>query len=811
METIENMYSETSVLKMKEKSGQEAISCFHCSLPMEKKRAYFSEDKSFCCKGCLFVYRAIKSGGFLKFYDYRQSGSFAKNIDSSEFIKTVDFSYLDDKDFLDTYLCRENENEVSLYFYFANIHCSACPWILEKVAKSHSQVKGFHFDPNTSIGKLTLSNEFKLSEIAYHFHSIGYRPEIVKNREEALTKKTQEVKNLGIQLGISIFLSGNIMSLALADYLGANGRILKFLENLQGILFLFILLACTSRFFSSAYKAFRQKTFVIDHSIVFAIMFGSMISYYHLFFGGEIYFDSLAIFLTLVLVSRYLLARSYLSINSSKNIETISLGQKYRKLNPNGSSEVVWGQNIKKKDHAELKLDQLCSFEGVVISSSAYFNESFQTGESVPILKRKGDRVHSGSICLSENCLVECLETTQDSSLSKKLSDLKINWVNSSKFLTKSNKASAYLLSFVFILGFGSFIYLAQDNIELATNRFLAIIIIACPCALALGNPLIYSKALNLLMKKLIFVKSAEVLERLSSCRNIFFDKTGTLTDDQYVLNFSNEFGQSDRNVFYSLEMFSHHPYAKPIRDELGKNKIENVIIKDFTENVGVGVSGEFQENFYEIKKSKTKNKINFLKNGKIVNELTIDERVNPYAKILVKYLKDKGRNIFILSGDKKNKVVKLAEQIEIKKENLIWEQASIDKEREVLKCADSVMVGDGLNDILSFNRAEVGIAFGGGNKFYNLNKADVFIQNDGPLNLLGLFQLLEQLNMSVIANIALSLCFNFVGISLAFFGYIGPIGAAILMPFSSLISLILVHGFHRRIENKFNKIVGEI
>ncbi len=762
--------------------------CFHCLNTILATELISYKEKKFCCHGCVGVFRILEGEDWPEFYkirDHLNEGKKGEAINQAR--ENPLFNYLDDPCLNEEVVHYEKESKWC-YLFLANIHCSACQWLIERASKKFSQIKNIQLDMSSHIAKISLDLEGDFAPIATFFHQIGHTPTGIKDRDNAIEIRKKELRDLGVDLGVALFCAGNIMSLALGGYLGAPEKWESYLRALQGLLFLPSLFFCTSSFFKSSFWAMKNRSLSIDHAVCLTLILGSTLSYTHLFLGtGPIYFDSLSIFIFLLLFSRYALGRVQSDINAQKVSENYWMQESIQcQKKGEGDFKTLGLGQVEKGDTLKLKHQEIVPVEGFLRSPKAYFNEAFQTGESYPILKSNGESIISGSICLGENIFIEAEKSFSKSSLVCLLDELKLDWNKDTHILNSSNKAAMFLMGISFFVASFVFMLLIPQGLEVASSRFLAIIIVACPCALALGNPLIHSAYLHYLMKHGVFVKSGNIIENISLAKNYFLDKTGTLTTGDFEIIEGKPLNQDQVNIIFSLETLCVHPIAKSFCHWLGPFKPKLLSVHQYKEHLGFGVEGWIDSHFYQIQKSNGPSHISLFKDGELINNFVLKDCVKNSVQDFLSWSRLKKIKTFILSGDKTSAVFSTAKDLGISTEHIYSEMTPLEKKKILSKHPNSIMIGDGANDILSLNEALIGISVGGAKNF-SLKKADVFIQSGSFEVLLGFLKSSLLAHKAVWTNIGISLLYNFIGLFAAALGYIDPLWAAILMPLSSL------------------------
>ncbi len=334
-----------------------------------------------------------------------------------------------------------------------------------------------------------------------------------------------------------------------------------------------------------------------------------------------------------------------------------------------------------------------------------------------------------------------------------------------------------------------------KQELGLGIQRVLTLWIVTCPCALAIGTPLSFSLAFQKLFKRGIILKDMKVLEKILLVKSIFLDKTGTLTKSSFKvknIKICNTIPEESKNfyfsIIYALEYKSNHPVAKTLKHHYEKYYNPLIELESYLEIPGVGVKGEYQNNFYEIKQNKMVNEnkdggVTLLENGKeIITIYLIDELKSDIAAAVYR-LKHLGFPLTIISGDCEIAVERVAKELNIKYKSQLGPEA---KAELIKKEPFSVMVGDGGNDALALKSSFLPMTIKGSLPM-SMKVSEVYLANDDLYSIITLYETARETKKLIYRNLALSLVYNLLAAYLAIVGLIGPMLAAIFMPLSSL------------------------
>jgi Cu2+-exporting ATPase/Cu+-exporting ATPase len=518
-----------------------------------------------------------------------------------------------------------------------------------------------------------------------------------------------------------------------------------------------------------------------------ALIIGGIMGVFNLVRGvPENYFDSLTTLVFLLLLSRFFLQKVQEMSLTSQDLHFFYLNENVlRAVDGNGESfEEVHPSLLKRDDLIKIRANEFVPADGLVIGGESHMNNSLLTGESFPVAVQVGQHVFSGTQNLGEDLLVRVEMVQKQTRLGKILKSVEDGWFQRSKIVTLTNRVSKYFTIVVCLLSLGLFFYLWQfDNLAVAFERSITLLIVTCPCALALAVPLTFTRALSLASRHGIIIKSDEVIENLSLDENIFLDKTGTITHgklelSEFKLLKQPAFPISD--IIYLLEQRSTHPVATVLKEFAHNNLTPGLSVSKFKETFGVGVSGMISNHYYEIKRE------GIFEDHTLIATFSICDTIRDDSKLVLSRIMSGVKSVQVLSGDKNETVQEIANAVNLPLDmahgNLKPEEKSI----LVRNSTHSMMVGDGANDAIALSHATVGVAVYGAVDI-SLRAADVYLSTPGLAPLEKLLDLSRETMKVVRRNLVLSLLYNSVSVAAVFMGLISPLVAAVIMPLSSL------------------------
>lgn len=704
-----------------------------------------------------------------------------------------ELAYLDQPNFKQAYQSKSGSFDYELYV--EGLHCASCIHLLEKIPEFDSSIREARVDIKHSILRLKVNPEFSLARASLLIHSLGYTAHFFESQAQTTEIAKKENKNLLKKLATAGACAGNMMLFVIPIYSGLEGELKTTFNWLSFFLFLPILLYSGTSFYKGALASLRYKAISVDLPISIALVGGFLLSTANLIRGSDaVYFDSIASFIFLILCARYLLKQTQQSfISSLQKFEFLKKDHWVRK--DEGGEAFVRQDEIKKGDRIKLSYGQFVPVDGKLLHSPALFDVAILNGEPLPRCYEVGMDVLAGSKNLSEQAEILALNHSNETHLADLLRELQNGAWKKAKFINLTDRCAQWLILAVLILAAVFFAAYFHVNPEQAFNRSLALIVLACPCALAFSCPLIFNLALKKAQSLGILIKDSNSLEKLLRVKNVFFDKTGTLTQLNLKLKKTEPAILSEelKALILSLEKKSYHPIAFALRAAWPDSRV--VEIENLRENLGHGVYGTLNNVSYELVQdleNRTENELAAVlrKNGSAICRLTFDAPLFKDCRESIGRIQNRGYNCFLLSGDNFNSVSAIAKQCSIPTEQSFGNLSPHQKREVLLRYQNTCMIGDGTNDTLALQAADVGIAVKG-STFLNLQNADIYFSRAGLRPFLDLLDLSKRTRRAIIRNLVFSLSYNLIGAILALSGFVSPWLAAILMPISSMLLIV--------------------
>jgi Cu+-exporting ATPase len=775
--------------------------CFHCGEDCKDSTIHL-EEKHFCCDGCKLVYEILQDNGLCKYYDISTNpGIQAKGKFTSD-----KFSYLDDVSIKQKLISYTDGKQSRVQFLLPQMHCSSCIWLLENLHKINPAVVKSQVDfTKKQINILYNEDGTSLRKLVELLAFVGYEPLITLN-ELSSTKNKKNDHTPIFKIGIAGFCFGNIMMLSFPEYFSGGDIQEKGLKEFFSYLNLFLAIPVffysASDFFISSWKGFRQKFINIDAPIAMAIVVTFARSVYEIISGtGAGYLDSMSGIVFFMLLGRYFQNHTY---------DALSFDRDYKSYFPiavtliqEGKETMVPVSHIRIGDRIRIKNNELVPADAILFRGEACIDYSFVTGESEPVNKILGEIIYAGGKQVGSSIELEVTKEVSQSYLTQL-------WNNDTFKKTKDNSDSfihivgKYFSIFLVALAIGSLLYWLPIDFHTGLNAFTAVLIVACPCALLLSATFTNGSALRIFGKNNLYLKNADVIERLKNIDTIVFDKTGTITQNNTVnVSFQGDtLSEQELVLIKSLATQSSHPLSKNIANHL--SEILPIKVNQYLEIPGKGTEGIIEDNTIKLgsyefiygkkpEQTQTSSAVYVTINNKPCGYFSIKNKYREGLKQLVHSFANNNYQLIVLSGDNDGEKENLKHFFG-DKAMLLFYQSPEDKLHFIQQLQaqnkNVLMLGDGLNDAGALKQSDVGIAIS--DNVNNFSPAcDAILQGNNFNKLKAFIDFSGRSQQIIIGSFVISLLYNTVGLTLSVMGSLSPVIAAILMPLSS-ISIVL-------------------
>lgn len=767
--------------------------CYHCGTECESEEIKI-DDKFFCCKGCKTVYEILNQHDLCDYYDLESTpGTIPSEIQGK-------YDYLDNESIADKLLEFNDGETAVINLFIPTIHCSSCIWVLENLDKLKKGVKTTLVNfPKKEVRVTFKIKEVSLKEIVELLTSIGYEPYI--SLEDSSKSSKNHNRTLIYQLALAGFAFGNIMLLSFPEYFEMDEFWLnKFKPFFRILMFAFavpVVIYAAKDYLVSAYLGLRKGILNIDVPISLGILVLFFRSSYEIFSNtGQGYFDSLSGLVFFLLLGKFFQGKTYDFLSFERDYKSY-FPIAITKINRDQSHESIVVNEIEKGDRLLIRNEEIIPVDAILINGNGHIDYSFVTGESDPVQRISGDKLFAGGKQTNGAIEIEALETVVQSYLTQLWSNDIFQHQHSKGIKNITDSISKYFTAVILFIALFAGMYWYRIDPSIAFQVVSAILIIACPCALALSAPFALGNMLRIFGKNKLYLKNAQVIENIAKTDTLVFDKTGTLTSNKSSeISYSgSELSKDDLVKVKSVLKSSNHPLSRRLYEYLPKS--EEQPIKNFVEIPGKGIEGTISTSKVKIGSA------NFLAINKATGLLTeifiqIDHELkgkfvfkNAYRLSIKETFESitESYHINILSGDNEGEKPFLSSLLPAESE-LLFNQKPEDKlnyiNRLQKEAKNIMMLGDGLNDAGALAQSNVGIAISENINVFS--PACDGILDASKFKQLPIFLKLSKLTMRIIViSFIISFLYNLIGMYFAVSGSLSPVVAAILMPLSSI------------------------
>ncbi len=796
--------------------------CAHCALPVPRGLIRLDQPRNFCCAGCDAAYAIIHGCGLEDYYRIRAQSP--PTPSQPRLAPTRRFDEFDDPVFHRLYITSDSHNLRSVDLILEGVTCIACLWLVERLPRVAPGVLDARLDMRRSLVRIRWdSHRIPLSAVARALDSLGYTPHPATGDAARAARSAQDRKSL-IRLAVAGACAGNTMLLALALYAGLLDQIeppiLALFRWTSMALGLLSLLWPGSLFLRGAWSAIRARSPHIDLPIALGLTAGALWSALSTLRGaGDIYFDSLALLVFALLVGRFLQQRQQRWASDSLELLFSLTPSSARRLEGTENSPIrrsVPIEALTPGDTLEILAGESFPADGLVIAGDSRADISILTGESRPVPLHPGDHASAGALNLSAPIRLRVTATGAETRIGRLMRFVLEAASRKAPIVLLADRVASRFLRALILLAALTALGWAFVSPELALERAVALLIVACPCALGISTPLTLAASLARAARRGLLIKGADALQRLDTPGLILLDKTGTLTDS--TLSVVRWIGDpTARRYATLLEAGSSHPIARAISPNPPHNhdptlhSVQHILGAGVIgtcdgRRVIVGSSDFLRAQLARIPHNMLRAEAHALAEAHtpvlvaidgVVHALAvIGHQLRPDARHSLDRIRSLGWRVAILSGDRPQVVSAVAHALAVPPASVTAEATPEQKLRlvEALTASSSlpvVMVGDGVNDAPALAASHVGIAVHGGAEAA-LSAADISITRPGLEPICELLHGARQTMRTIRLCLAVSIAYNALGVSLAIAGLISPILAALLMPASSLTILTL-------------------
>lgn len=791
-------------------TGSEA-GCYHCGLPVPANSDFSvvidGARRAMCCPGCEAVASAIIDGGLERFYRYRNTPSAKPDEDGSEPLACYDLPEVQE-DFVQP----APDGGLAVDLAITGITCAACAWLIEHHLGRLDGVRSVAVNVSTHRGRVVWEPQrISLSRILGAFAAIGYG---ARPADDAAAEKSRVRENrlFLLRLGVAGLAMMQAHNAALGLYFGAYSSIDREWEILlrwaSMMITVPVVLFSAQPFFAAAWRSIRHRHLVMDVPVSLAIGIAFAASVWAtLTESGDVYFDCVTMFTFFLLLGRYLEMRvryrnQYLAGGTRRLIPPVAV-----RLDDDGEM-LVPVKSLRAGDRIRVDAGATIPCDGEVVRGSSAVIEAVLTGEQLPVAKGPGSAVSAGTITVDHPLDVIVHQVGAGTRLGAILDMVDSAGASRPQRSAVADRVVNWFVAIVLVVAvavFGGWWLVAPERALWVT---LSVLVVTCPCALALATPTALTVATGMLRRRGFLIRRGEVLETLARATTAVLDKTGTLTLGNMHISDVRPLGNlSEQQVVAlaaALEKGSTHPIARAFAACEGP--LPDVELQRFT--VGQGVEAEYRGEVCRFGKPGFAMALSgqplppwpedagqwlLLANGAgALGWIAVEDVLRPGLGTAISRLREKGLKIELLSGDHAGNVSRVAEQLGISEwrsdaspEDKLARIRHLQSEGEVV-----LMVGDGINDVPVLSGSDVSVAMGDAVDITRLH-ADSLLMS-GNLNTLAEAVTVARRTRGIIRqNHAWAIGYNLVALPLAAAGLVPPWLAAIGMSVSSLLVVL--------------------
>ena len=777
--------------------------CFHCHDDLRGQTLTF-DDKVFCCEGCRTVYQILNENDLCTFYALDDAAGLSQKNRKNSYA----YDYLNDPSVSAQLIDFQNDNSTKITFLLPTMHCASCIWLLENLYKinpavAHSKVNFL----KKEVYILFNQNQTTLRDVAVLLSQIGYPPEInLNDLDNDAAKKGTVSRRIYYQLGVAGFAFGNIMLLSFPEYLGLkdslDGNFAPILGYLNLILAIPVLIYAAQDYLVSAWQGLKNGHLNLDVPLSLGILGLFVRSAFEILTQtGAGYMDSFSALIFFLLIGKWFQQKTFYHLSFERDYKSYFPISATLKTASSGAETTVALNKLAAGDTIVVKNQEIIPADGVILRGLARIDYAFVTGEAEVVRKQSGDKIFAGGRQMGEAIDIALTKRVNQSYLTQLWQNEAFKQKQKSNTSRLADRAGQYFTIIILVVSVSAFLFWLPKDIGKAINAATAVLMVACPCAVALSIPFTLGNLLRIFGRNGFYLKNTNVIEAFETTNAVVFDKTGTLTNGlKTAVHFVGvDLSDLEKSAVKSLARQSNHPLSIAVFQSLNAPIVE---VKGAEEFVGKGLQGFVNQLFIQIgsadfvgilekdaiKRIYTEGSVFIKINGQIKGYFQIKPAYREGFGALLNYCENTRKEAFLLSGDNDRERGFLSNFF--KSDNLQFRQTPLEKLNFVKKTQQNgqkvLMIGDGLNDAGALQQSDVGIVISENTNNFS-PACDAILAADRFGDLPKFLTLAKAGSRIVRRAYFIALSYNIIGISFAVSAQLQPVVAAILMPLSSV------------------------
>lgn len=768
------------------------LTCYHCGSACEE--TLWLNDKSFCCFGCKTVFEILSANDLCEYYSMDANpGVQLRNISDET------YAYLDEPDITSKVVTFNVDHFVKVKFYIPAIHCVSCIWLLENLQKVNQGIRKSEVNFARKTVEVDFSSrETSLGAVARLLGSLGYAPKINLDAEGDAAASARRDKTLVTKLAVAGFCFGNVMLFSFPEYLGLdhNDTTLKTLFGwLNLALSIPVFFYSGFDYFRASVRSIKDKQINIDVPIAVGLLALFLRSGWDILTGfGPGYFDSFTGLVFFLLIGRWFQSKTYETLAFDRDFKSYFPLAVHKLVKDEWKPVVIY--TLRRSDQIRIRNMEIIPADCILLDEEALIDYSFVTGESKPVAIKQGELIYAGGRLVGQPVTMVVEKKTSQSHLTSLWNHEAFQKISESRYQRIIDLAARRFTWVVLFIALGTAVYWQIENPGQMWLVLTSVLMVACPCALALAAPFTYGSMLRVFGRHNFYLKNADIIERLAAVDAVVFDKTGTVTHgDTPQISFTGTLDMETLSAVRKLTSFSTHPLSSMISRSLPVSAGDDVT--DFREIPGKGIEGRVGAQFFRIGSPAF---TGMSTNGEAVSSrvyISVNDEPRGYFQVntsvrngigdMLKRLGTRCKGL--LSGDNDSDRARM-QQLFPAGATLAFNQDPHEKLNFIRGLQQEgskvLMLGDGLNDSGALRQSDAGIAVTDDTGIFT--PACDGILHGSKVASLDKFLSLARSSATILkTGFAISFLYNAVALSVAVSGHLTPFIAAVLMPLSSI------------------------